>query len=512
MRVLVTGGTGVVGRAATLALVEHGHQVRLLARNAERDAAEWPTGVEAFEGSVTEPESLDGSADGCDAVLHLAAIVRETPPEATFEGVNVGGTRNVLAEAARAGVRRFVYVSSLGADTGASEYHQTKFAGEELARRYEAGEWLVLRPGNVYGPGDEIISLLLKMVRVLPAVPTIDGGDHEFQPMWVGDLGETLARAVEMDGLAGRTLDLTGPDRTCMNDLIDRFRDLTGRSPLRIPTPGFLATFGARLGELLGFDLPINAGQIQMLEEGSVIADPRDNALTEVFHVEPTGLTDGLRKLADALPEQEPHEGIGGLKHRHVWVDIHGCRETPERLFELFRQRFDEVTPWHMQIGAEPGTSKVPEEGETLTMHLPVRGNIQVRIVEVTPTSLVLVTLEGHPLAGAVHFRCATTSENLVRFEVLVYDRAANVADWVVMAAGGGAIQRMTWQGIAGAVAEMSGGSAPEGVQHESTTLHGADAERVEQWIRELVLERKRESHATGTEPGAEASARDVGD
>jgi len=110
MKVLVTGGTGVVGEAAVAALLERGHEVRVLSRHAAHDARAWPHGVEPFEGSVTDWESVQGSADGCDAVLHLVAIVDEHPPEATFETVNVGGTRVMASEAERAGVRRFVYV------------------------------------------------------------------------------------------------------------------------------------------------------------------------------------------------------------------------------------------------------------------------------------------------------------------------------------------------------------------------------------------------------------------
>ena len=508
MRIFVTGGTGVVGQGAVTALVDAGHTVRLFSRHADEEARVWPHGVEARAGSVSDPATLTGAAEGCDVVLHLVAIVREAPPDATFEKVNVEGTRNVVAEAERAGVRRLVYVSSLGADRGRSEYHRSKKAGEELARSF-SGEWLILRPGNVYGPGDEVVSLLLKMIRTLPVIPVIDGGAHEFQPIWVGDLAQALVQAVERPDLARRTLDMAGPDRTSMNDLIDRFLEITDRKVLRVPMPGFLAAWGAQLGEKLGFDTPVTAGQIQMLEEGNVIEDPSQNALVSVFGVEPTSLADGLRKLADALPEQLPEDGVGGLKRRRVWADIVGCTMSAEQLFERFRARFAEITPWHLEIGAEPGTPTEPREGETLTMHLPVRGNIQVRIEELTARGMTLVTLEGHPLAGAVRFRCVPRGEGL-RFEVQVHDRAANVADWLIMSTLGGQIQRMTWKGIVEEAVRLSRGTAPDGVHHESETLSSDDAEQIEEWLKEMVVERKREERgelgkndtAQGARPG----------
>ncbi|HET7457759.1 MAG TPA: complex I NDUFA9 subunit family protein, partial [Gemmatimonadaceae bacterium] len=489
MKIFVTGGTGVVGQAAVTALVEAGHEVRLFSRHADEEVRAWPRGVEARAGSVADPADLRGAADGCDVVLHLVAVVRESPPEATFEKVNVEGTRNVVAEAERAGVRRLVYVSSLGADRGKSEYHRSKKAGEEIARRFSR-EWVVVRPGNVYGPGDEVISLLLKMIRILPAVPVIDGGEHEFQPVWVGDVAQALVGAVERPDVVGQSFDMTGADLTCMNDLIDRFAEITDRRVLRVPMPGWVASFGAGLGDKLGLNTPITVGQIQMLEERNVIEDPADNALTSVFGVEPTPLDEGLRKLADALPEQLPDEGTGGLKRRLVWADIVGTRLTADQLFERFRRHFSEITPWHMEVGAEPGTPTEPREGETLTMHLPVRGNIQVRIEELTPRCMTLVTLAGHPLAGAVRFRCEPRDAAVgggLRFEVLVHDRASNIADWLVMSTVGGQIQRMTWKSIVEEVVRESGGEAPDGVRHESDTLRGAEAKKVEEWLDGLV-------------------------
>src|SRR6478735_3785641 len=113
MRILVTGGSGVVGVGTVTELVRRGHEVRLLARHARDDARQWANSVTPIEGDVTDPASIAGVADGCDAVVHIVGVVEESPPAVTFERVNVGGTRSILAEAERAGTRRFVYVSSL---------------------------------------------------------------------------------------------------------------------------------------------------------------------------------------------------------------------------------------------------------------------------------------------------------------------------------------------------------------------------------------------------------------
>jgi NADH dehydrogenase len=510
MHVLVTGGSGVIGEAAVRALLRRGHRVRLLARHAEDEARTWPEGVEPHAGDVTQAESLRGAADGCDAVLHLVGIVDESPPHATFDAVNVEGTRHVVEEATRAGVPHLVYVSSLGAERGASPYHRSKHAGEEIARGF-AGRWVVVRPGNVYGPGDEVVSLLLRMVRSLPAVPVIAGGEQEFQPLWTDDVGEALAEAVEREDLSGRTLDLAGPERTSMQDLLDRFARLTGREPLRLPLPGALASLGVKAAEAVGIKLPINESQLTMLAEGNVIDAPAENALEGVLRVTPTPLDDGLQKLLDALPEQLPEDGVGSLRRRRFWADVRDATVAPAQLFSRLCGRFQDVTPGQMDLEAEPGTpTAVLAEGQTVTMALPMRGTVQVRVAELGPTTLTLQTLAGHPLAGAVRFSVEETGVRALRFSVEVIERAASALDWLAMAALGSRMQRATWREIVDGMVEESGGTAPDGVQEEDGTLEGPDAERAEAWLRTLAEERRRHEHEAqlrGTDPAPDASA-----
>ncbi|MBA3271880.1 MAG: NAD-dependent epimerase/dehydratase family protein, partial [Acidobacteria bacterium] len=250
MRVLVTGGTGVVGTGLIPELLTRGHAVRLLARGADDAVREWPAGVESCRADVTRPEELIGVADDCDAVVHVSGIVAEVPPDVTYERVNAGGTRNLLAEAVRAGLPKFVFISSLGADRGGSAYHVSKREAEVSVSRY-AGQWVVLRSGNVYGPGDEVISKFLSMLRTLPAVPVIGNGLHEFQPIWYADLGKAIARAVESDVAPG-TYELAGADTTSPNDLLSRLERLTDRHPIRIPVPEFLASLATKIANLTG--------------------------------------------------------------------------------------------------------------------------------------------------------------------------------------------------------------------------------------------------------------------
>lgn len=491
MKVLVTGGTGVVGTATVRELVRRRHQVRLLSRHARKDVAQFAEEVEPYEASVADSQSVRGAAEGCDAILHVAGVVRAAPPDVTLEGVNVDGTRHMLAEADRARVRRFVYVSSLGAERGASEYHRTKRRAEELVERWR-GAWTIVRPANVYGPGDGELSLLLTMVRTLPALPVIDDGDHPFQPIWMDDLAAALATVLERPDLARRTLDVAGPEVTTTNDVVDRFQHLTGKERIRIPVPNWLASTGSRIASAFGVDAPIGADQVTMLIEENVIQPNGVNALTEILHVRPTPLADGLAKLADAQPEKLPSEGVGRLFRRRYWADIVGSRYTPDELFALLRRHFATLTPDTMDVGAEPGTPTSIEQGATITMALPLRGNVQVRAEEITDRTMTLVTLEGHPLAGAIRFLFEERGD-AVRFEVQSYDRAGSTIDRVAMSTIGRFLKSGTWGALVERMVEVSGGRAPEGVQRESEALDEEQAAKVEEWVEEIVVERKKE-------------------
>jgi NADH dehydrogenase len=406
----------------------------------------------------------------------------------------------MVLETERAGVGRLIYVSSLGADRGDSAYHRSKKSAEEIVEKFQGG-WIILRPGNVYGPGDEVVSLLLQMVRTMPVIPVIDGGDDPFQPVWVDDLAAAIAIAVERTDLHGRVLEIAGPEETTTRDMLERLSAITGREPARIPVPGFLADAVTSTAEMLGVPLPVNRGQLTMLKEGNVISTPGANALTAVFQIKPTSLEEGLKKLADAQPEQLPDEGIGTLARKRLWADISGSRLNPEELFECFRRDFNEATPGIVDAKTEPGTSCDLEMGATITMSLPLRGNVQVRVEELTPRKATLVTLKGHPLAGAVRFLSEARGDK-VRFEVQVYDRPASIPDWLAMATLGDSIQTRTWKSLIEKMVEEAGGVVPAGVQEDDVDLNDHKSELIEDWLRDLILSRIRETRTKGGEPG----------
>jgi uncharacterized protein YbjT (DUF2867 family) len=502
MRVLVTGGTGVVGQSAVTALLKRGHTVRLLSRGAREDVKAWPPGVEAWPGDIGSPASVGGSADGCDAVLHLVAIVDESPPEQTFERINVEGTRVMLGEAMRAGCGRFVFVSSLGADAGTSPYHRSKAAAEALVQGFD-GEWVIVRPGAVYGPGDEHLSLMLRMVRTLPVVPLVGDGNQRFQPVWHEDLAEGLAVSVDHAGVANRILEVAGQEIVTQNSLIDRMRALTDRKVPTVPIPEFLATLGLRAMNAAGMGAPVSESQLDMLREENVIAEGQPNALVEDLGVTVTPLEAGLRRFVDEQEIQLPEEGVGSLQQKTFAVDVRPATYDAPRLFEYLRGHLLDIMPSLVDSNPEHSNPSRIEEGATLTLALPLRGHIQVRVAEAAEGRITLMTLAGHPLAGAVRF-VTLPIDGGVHFEVQVFDRPANVVDWMLMRPIGDRMQEATWRGLAETVARVAGATNPE-VKEIVRDLAGKDARAVEDWARKLALHGKRKDAAAelSDAPGA---------
>ena len=240
-----------------------------------------------------------------------------------------------------------------------------------------------------------------------------------------------------------------------------------------------------------------------MLGEGNVVTNPSGNALTTVFDLAGTKLDKGLAMLADSQPELLPEEGIGALRRKRFWAEIDGSRLSPEMLFRHFVSHFADCTPWHVELEAEPGTPKVPELGAVLTISLPLRGNVQIRIVELEVRRMTVCTVEGHPLAGAVRFLTEQRGA-AVRFEVQVYDRAANVADWLVMNPIVARLQNATWHETVERVVKESGGRAPRGVEREFTKLDADQGREVNDWLEGLVLAQRQADHEVrrDTQPG----------
>jgi uncharacterized protein YbjT (DUF2867 family) len=196
--VLVTGATGFVGPHVVHALRAREVPVRALVRDQRRGSRLAAWGAELVVGDVTEPASLRAAVTGVDAVVHLVAIIKGRRAE--FERIMTQGTRDLVAAAREAGVRRFVLASALGLDERSKDvvpYYAAKWEMERALK--ESGlEYVILRPSFVFGKEGGVLPTFVRLARFAPVTPIVGPGTQRFQPIWVEDVAEYYARSVDL--------------------------------------------------------------------------------------------------------------------------------------------------------------------------------------------------------------------------------------------------------------------------------------------------------------------------
>ena len=213
MRIFVTGGTGFTGAALVSRLLDEGHSVSVLDNKPGLVLDQLKAhGADVTIGSVTDRESVARGVADAEVVMHLAAAFRETgAPESLYKAVNVEGTRVVVAESVKVGVRKFVYCSTQGVHghvkdppgnedspiAPADYYQQTKYEGEMEVRGHAGDmEYTILRPTAIYGPGDpERFWMIYKRVdkgRFL----MFGGGDTFYHPVYIDNLVDAFLLAM----------------------------------------------------------------------------------------------------------------------------------------------------------------------------------------------------------------------------------------------------------------------------------------------------------------------------
>lgn len=287
MRVLVTGGSGFVGRALVGRLRQDGHEVVAGSRGGEE--VEGAPGVAL---DVTDFGSVERAFARAEpqAVVHLVGIIAERG-EQTFERVHVLGTRHVLAAAPRGA--RFVHMSALGArEDSVSGYFRSKARAEALVRASEL-PFTILRPSLIFGPGDDFFGRVLKnLVSSAPVVPVIGDGSFPFRPVSVEDVATAFARALVRPQTAGQSYDLAGPEQFRFEELLQLELGALGKHKPLLHVPLALMNLAVPVLQLLPHP-PITSDQYAMLIEGNTADPQRARAAFDL----------PMRRLQDELPQ-----------------------------------------------------------------------------------------------------------------------------------------------------------------------------------------------------------------
>jgi nucleoside-diphosphate-sugar epimerase len=323
MKIFLTGGTGFIGSHIAQQLRDRGDEVRALARSAEKGKDLEAMGCEVVLGDLGDEAAIAAGMEGCDAVIHGAAVYKVGIPASEHEAMhraNVEGTERVLRTALEKKIPKVVYISTVavfGNTNGevvdetfeadgrsfTSYYEQTKYEAHQVAKRL-IGEGLplvIVQPGGVYGPGDH--SELMNMTKMVLAgkMPMIPFPDLGMVIVHVDDVAAGVLLALDK-GEVGESY-VIGADCATNRQLVETVAGLSGKkAPKRaMPTAMIkaVAPFGRVAGPLMGY--PPNMRELVSSADGVTFWASSDKAKRELGY-EPRGLRD---TIADTLREMD---------------------------------------------------------------------------------------------------------------------------------------------------------------------------------------------------------------
>ena len=301
MKIVVAGGTGFLGRHITQSLIDAGHDVTVLGRSPARvgDVPEC-AGANATRGDVTNPESLTGTLDGAEAVVNCVQFPNhpiEVPRRGlTYDRYDRAGTQSLIAEAERAGVAKFFYLSGAGADSSSEKtWYRAKGRAEESIRATSMSH-VILRPSWAYGPGDRALNRFAAIARFSPVLPRLGVRAQHIQPVYVDDVAKAVCRAFEREEAWDRTFEIGGPVVMTMDEVMRTLLEVMGKRRLIVPIPLALAKLGTAPLTMLPAP-PMTPQGVEFAAQSGVV----DTApLREVLEVQPVGLREGLSRYMRA--------------------------------------------------------------------------------------------------------------------------------------------------------------------------------------------------------------------
>jgi NADH dehydrogenase len=273
--VTIFGGSGFVGRHVVRALARRGYRIRVAVRRPDLAFHLQPLGnvgqISFVQANLRYRHSVDAAVQGADHVVNCVGILANKGRN-TFDAVQEFGARAV-AEAARAVGARLTHVSAIGADSSSqSAYARTKGNAEAavLAIKPDA---IIMRPSIVFGPEDDFFNRFAGMARTMPFLPLVGGGKTRFQPVYVEDVAEAIAHAVDGKLTPGSTYELGGPEVLTFRECMELMLRVTGRERPLVSMPfGVASLLGSVAGLIPFVSAPITADQVTLLKSDNVVS------------------------------------------------------------------------------------------------------------------------------------------------------------------------------------------------------------------------------------------------
>jgi uncharacterized protein YbjT (DUF2867 family) len=265
--VTVFGGTGFLGRRIVGALCAAGATVRVASRHPERAAAQsgnYLSPLQAIAADVNDQSSVARALAGAHAAVNAVSLYVENGKR-TFRSVHVLAAAQVARQAAELGVGRFIHVSGVGADpTSRSPYIRSRGDGEIAVLKEFPGA-TIIRPSVMFGPDDSFITMIAKLLRVLPIYPMFGQGKTRLQPVHVEDVAAAIARIISLGDPLGGNYELAGPEVYSYADLVELIARHVERRPMLVAVPFGLWRVLASMAEMLPAP-PVTRNQVELME------------------------------------------------------------------------------------------------------------------------------------------------------------------------------------------------------------------------------------------------------
>ena len=277
--ITVFGGSGFLGKYVIRELVKEGWRVRAAVRRPHTAQDLKVIGnvgqVQLVQANLRFEKSVERAVAGSDAVINLVALLFEEGKQ-SFESLHVRGADNLAKAAAVQGITNFVQVSAIGANAESdSDYSRTKAEGEQAVRA-AIPTADIMRPSIMFGAEDQFFNRFASMAQFVPALPLMGGGDTKFQPVYVGDVAQAIAK-VATQGTTGKTYELGGPRIYSFKELMHFMLETIDRKRFLAPVPWFAANMMGLVGEISGvapFVKPfLTRDQVKNLKVDNIVAD-----------------------------------------------------------------------------------------------------------------------------------------------------------------------------------------------------------------------------------------------
>ena len=287
--ILLIGGNGFVGRVLAAQLHLAGYSILIPSSHpsAGRELRILPK-VHIENANIHEFDNLQSLCSRIKpggAVINLVGVLHDRPAQPygkVFKSAHVELPKNIITAMQMHGLKRYLHMSALGADSkGPSMYQRSKGDGELVVKASNL-DWTIFRPSVIFGAQDQFINLFAKLTKLFPLMPLANYG-AKFQPVSVDDVASAFVKALNMPQTIHQSYDLVGPEVYTMQEIVELAKRKAKTSCWIIPVPAFVGYLQALAFEFLPVPTLMSRDNIASMQSPNILPVNGSDALTQVF-------------------------------------------------------------------------------------------------------------------------------------------------------------------------------------------------------------------------------------